>query len=149
MDQKKPKVDLEFVVQVLVDADQLGDKESCKKYGICEKTVTRYRQKYLKIPEVSVQVQALKNKLAEEWLIEARQNRYELLKLVMTLAKKTVDLHRVVGAFKIVNDAVLASELLTPEDVQRFKSSSLKGKSSEKSAPLSTPAQLGPNTTAH
>lgn len=124
--RRTPKVDLDKIAIILLDAQDLGDAAAGEKHKITRRSISRYRKRHGEVPEVKAKLAAAKQQLAEGWLNEARETRRQMLARVQRgselvqarmeqsdTAKDAADgLRALNGAFKIVDDAIRAEELL-------------------------------------
>lgn len=101
-----------FVARVLADAAELGDSDAAKKHRISLRTLYRYK-KQREAPAVAAVVTAAKEAIHATWLESAKDGRGKLLRIVLErCARDDSALRDVVGALKIINDAILAEQLL-------------------------------------
>lgn len=104
-----------FVARVLADAAELGDSDAAKKHRISLRTLYRYR-KQGDNPAVSERVTAAKEAVHATWLETAIAARRRLLDIVLERAQRDeTSAREIVGALKIVNDAILAEQVLAGE----------------------------------
>lgn len=111
----KPPPDKDRIARIISDAKVYGDADTCKRHKISRKTLTRYRKMSAGDPVVSNKVAELQKPVLAEaqthyvsWLAKAAATRERLLGRVESLAILSDDLHAVAGAYKIVNDGILA-----------------------------------------
>lgn len=119
----KPPPDKDRIARILSDAKIYGDQDTCKRHKISSKTLKRYKIKSAGDHEVANKVQGLQNAVAKDlaehyrsYLEEAKAARQRLLGRMLNLADLSENLHDVTGAYKIVNDGILAEQVVGEDD---------------------------------
>lgn len=106
--------DRDRAVKILVDALAVGDEQAAARWGVCTKTLQRYRARLANDPELARAVKATSQKLDAEW----RTARRTFLRAGIRKLQELVDLagvdkiREVAGAIKIVGDLEITSGVL-------------------------------------
>lgn len=106
--------DSDFRVRILCDALTFGDRATVKRHGISVRTLQRYRAKMATDPAMACAVAEKAKALDAAWLETGKRARLRFIARMEELAETETDLHKVSGAFKLLSDAMLASEILNP-----------------------------------
>lgn len=110
------KPDADRIAMILADAADMGDMAACAKYGISRRTLVNYRGRATGDAQVAQKCAAVKSELVATWIERAKQTRLKLLERVEALAGTSDDLHAVTGAYKIVNDGIIAETVVSEDD---------------------------------
>lgn len=102
----------ERIAAILADASVLGDAAAAEKHGVSERTIKRYRQRHADSPSVSPLVTQYKEAIAADWIEQTTDARARILNKVLALVDIADDLHKVVGALKIVHDANVSERII-------------------------------------
>jgi len=105
-----------YVAQIIAESRYLGVTGVAAKYKIAPDTVRVYKREYAETPEVKALMIEAEEAAKLEWLSVADEARRVLLQRVLTLAGKSENLREVTGALKIVSDAVLAEQVVKPNN---------------------------------
>lgn len=109
----RPTFDRDKALQVVIDAEHLGDAGAAKKHRISVRTVIRYRERVRADPKLSEAVLAEKASNMKAWRGQLEAARQKLLTRVVELAANSDNLFHVSGALKIVADATNADQVIT------------------------------------
>jgi len=101
-----PVFDRARAVRVLLDAAAVGDSAACKRHGISERTLQRYRERVGADPELTAVVAEKKNAEEAGWSASRRRFlRSAIAKLEAMIAEAGPDqIREVAGAIKIVGE---------------------------------------------
>lgn len=113
----KPPPDPDRVATIVAVALSVGDKAACAQFRISARTLSNYKKRVANIADVAHKFTEKRQTLAVgAWLEKAKEARAFLLTRVKSLAEKSDDLHAVTGAYKIVNDGILAEQVVSEGD---------------------------------
>lgn len=119
----KPPPDENKIALILADADDMGVDGAVKKHGISARTITNYRKRRDSCASLANKCASVKSEIMATWIEQAKATRTKLLARVEALAETSDDLHAVTGAYKIVNDGILAEQVVSEgEDGGRTES---------------------------
>lgn len=115
--------DPDRIALILADAADIGDLRACSKHKISRRTLVNYRSRADKCADLAQKCAEVKSEIVASWIEKAKQTREKLLSRVEALAVVSDDLHAVTGAYKIVNDGILAEQVVSEgEDGGRAES---------------------------
>jgi len=102
----------ERIAAILADASALGDGAAAKKHSVSTRTIQRYRQRHAESEDVAPLVAQYKEAIATDWIEQTTDARARILDRVLALVDVADDLHKVVGALKIVHDANVSERII-------------------------------------
>lgn len=107
---------LDLIADVLIEAARTTDVQAAQKFGVSARSVRRWRKELDKGGDLSAFVRLKKGQVEKGWADEAGATMTDAVKyLRRATAAATVDaemIYAVAGAFKVLNEALLAKALL-------------------------------------
>lgn len=114
----RPIFNRELAARVLALAEQVGDIEAAKHFGVSTKSVTRYRARVVQDAELSRLVAERKHELeanSKGWAEDASSFMSEAIRRLRQLLP-TAGMREVVGAIKIIGELDITRKVLSDDE---------------------------------
>lgn len=102
----------EQIARGLLTAELLGDRWAAQALNVHYRTIQNWRQWHRDDADIQAIIAHLREKVDEAWIKRVTEARMRLLGRVVELAGTSRNLRHVTDAFRRVNEASLASEIL-------------------------------------
>lgn len=113
----------EFIVEVLLHADDNSDKATAEKYNISTRTICNYRARLKDSPDIASLYFDAKKRIFSNMVGKLARAQEKLLDHLTSVALQETDLGKLANAMRIISDSFLAQAIMTGEgskpDVKR------------------------------
>jgi hypothetical protein len=106
-------MDRDRAIKIIIDAEQFGDANACKKWEITRQTLRNYRNRLDEDPELCQALAILRGKAERSWKRERQRFLGRALRRAAALLKNEEDLDKVSRAIERIGNLDVASEALS------------------------------------